>query len=253
MKIGAQFYTLRDNCQTLEGLSESLKKVADIGYTTVQLSGVCSYEPEWMKDELKKNGLECVLTHWKADEVLEDPVSVINKHRIFGCNNIGLGCMPGGWATEEITHSFIEKFKEPAKIIAQNGAKLFFHNHHCEFMRCADGEMIFDKIINAFTPEELNITLDTYWVQMGGGNPCEWLEKLTGRVECIHLKDLEMVGMEQRMAPIGSGSLNFEKIVEASKKAGTKYALVEQDNCYGRDPFECLKQSYEYLKSLGLN
>ena len=87
---------------------------------------------------------------------------------------------------------------------------------------------------------------------MGGGNPCEWLEKLSGRVECIHLKDLEMVGMEQRMAPIGQGNLNFPKIIEAAEKAGTKYALVEQDNCYGRDPFDCLKQSYEYLKSLGL-
>lgn len=253
MKLGAQFYTLREQCQTLDGLSESLKKVADIGYTTVQLSGVCSYEPEWMRDELKKNGLECALTHWGADDILADPVSVINKHRVFGCNNIGLGSMPGGWATEEMCYKFLEKFKEPAKIISQNGAKLFFHNHHCEFIKCADGEMIFDKIINAFEPNELNFTLDTYWVQMGGGNPCEWLEKLSGRVECIHLKDLEMVGMEQRMAPIGQGSLNFPKIIEAAEKAGTKYALVEQDNCYGRDPFECLKQSYEYLKTLGLN
>jgi len=66
MKLGAQFYTLRDNCQDLNGLSESLKKVADIGYTTVQISGVCPYEPEWMRDELKKNGLECALTHWGA-------------------------------------------------------------------------------------------------------------------------------------------------------------------------------------------
>lgn len=253
MKLGAQFYTLREHCKTLEELSESLKKVADIGYTTVQLSGVCAYEPEWMRDELKKNGLECVLTHWNAGEILEDPIAVINKHRIFGCNNIGVGCMPGGWATEEFTHSFIEKYKEPAKIIAENGAKFFFHNHHCEFIRCADGEMIFDKLINAFTPEELSFTLDTYWVQMGGGSPCDWLEKLSGRVDCIHLKDLEMVGMEQRMAPIGQGSLNFEKIIKSASAAGTKYALVEQDNCYGRDPFECLKQSYEYLKSLGLN
>ena len=112
--------------------------------------------------------------------------------------------------------------------------------------------MIFDKLIKEFSPEELSFTLDTYWVQMGGGNPCEWLEKLRGRVDCIHLKDLEMVGMEQRMAAIGQGSMNFEKIVASAESAGTKFALVEQDNCYGRDPFECLKQSYEYLKSLGL-
>ena len=252
MKIGAQFYTLRDNCTTLEGLSESLKRVADIGYSVVQLSGVCPYEPEWVKEELDKNGLKCVLTHWKTDELLSDPVSVVNKHKAFGCNNIGIGCMPG-WPNEENTYKFIEDFKKPAQILVENGSKLFYHNHHGEFIRCADGEMVFDKLINAFTPDELSFTLDTYWVQMGGGDTNEWLEKLKGRVECIHLKDLEMVGMEQRMAPIGQGSMNFEKIVKSAEAAGTKYALVEQDNCYGRDPFECLKQSYEYLKSLGLN
>ena len=45
MKIGAQFYTIRDFCKTPEALAESLQKVADIGYTTVQISGTCAYEP----------------------------------------------------------------------------------------------------------------------------------------------------------------------------------------------------------------
>ncbi len=39
MILGAQFYTLRDHCKTLEDLSESLNRVADIGYRTVQISG----------------------------------------------------------------------------------------------------------------------------------------------------------------------------------------------------------------------
>ena len=59
MKIGAQFYTIRDFCKTLDDFSESLKKVADIGYKTVQISGTCAYTPEWLKAELLKNGLEC--------------------------------------------------------------------------------------------------------------------------------------------------------------------------------------------------
>lgn len=50
MEIGAQFYTLRDYCKTLEGLSESLKKVVDIGYKNVQISGVCAYEPAWLAE-----------------------------------------------------------------------------------------------------------------------------------------------------------------------------------------------------------
>ena len=37
MIVGAQLYTLRDSCKTLEDLSETLKRVADMGYTAVQL------------------------------------------------------------------------------------------------------------------------------------------------------------------------------------------------------------------------
>ena len=38
MQIGAQFYTIREFCKTPEDLALSLKKVADIGYKTVQIS-----------------------------------------------------------------------------------------------------------------------------------------------------------------------------------------------------------------------
>ena len=53
MHIGAQFYTLRDHCKTLEDFSESLRKVKEIGYDYVQISGVCPYEPEWLAEQLK--------------------------------------------------------------------------------------------------------------------------------------------------------------------------------------------------------
>jgi sugar phosphate isomerase/epimerase len=252
MKIGAQLYTLRDYCTNLEDFANTLKKVAEIGYTVVQVSGVCQYEPEWLANELKKNGLKCALTHWGANDIKDNTVEVLNKHRVFDCNYVGIGCMPP-WATEENTYKFIEDFKEPAKILKENGGKLFYHNHHCEFKRCSDGEMIFDKLINAFEPSEMSFTLDTYWVQYGGGDVCSYIEKMKGRCECIHLKDLAIVNDEQRMAPVGSGSMDFKKIIKAAESSGVEYLLVEQDNCYGENPFECLKKSYDYLTSLGLN
>ncbi len=66
MKIGAQLFTVRDYCQTPEALANTLKRIADIGYRYVQVSGVCEYDPQWLKDELDKNGLQCVLTHIPA-------------------------------------------------------------------------------------------------------------------------------------------------------------------------------------------
>ena len=43
MEIGAQFYTVREQCQNLEDFALTLKQVADIGYRNVQISGTCPY------------------------------------------------------------------------------------------------------------------------------------------------------------------------------------------------------------------
>ena len=45
--------------------------------------------------------------------------------------------------------------------------------------------------------------------------------------------------------------MNFPAIFYAAEEAGTEYMLVEQDDCYGEDPFDCLKRSYDYLKANG--
>ena len=44
--IGAQLYTLRDFQKTLPDFTEAMKKVAAIGYKTVQVSGVGVKDPK---------------------------------------------------------------------------------------------------------------------------------------------------------------------------------------------------------------
>ncbi len=252
MVIGAQFYTIRQFTQNLNDFSESLKKVADIGYTTVQISGTCPYEAEWLQDRLKETGLSCVITHISSDALLKETEQVCRNHDIFHCKNIGIGCMPGFDATDEIYDKFLVDFKPVAEKIKAAGHKLFYHNHAFEYGRSKDGKLFMEKLLEDFPPELLGITFDTYWAQFGGADPAAWLEKLAGRVECIHLKDMTIVNKEQRMAPVGWGNMNFEQIIAAAEKAKAKYLLVEQDRCYEEDPFDCLKKSYEYLTSLGL-
>ena len=85
MKIGAQMFTTRGTCQTLEGFADTLKRIADIGYTTVQVSGTCPYEGAWLRDQLKANGLECVLTHIPVPRLTGELDKVIEDHNTFGC------------------------------------------------------------------------------------------------------------------------------------------------------------------------
>jgi sugar phosphate isomerase/epimerase len=54
---------------------------------------------------------------------------------------------------------------------------------------------------------------------------------------------------EQRMAEIGEGNLNWPAILKAAREGGVEWYLVEQDACYGRDPFESLAISFQYLKN----
>ena len=65
-------YTVRDFCKDTKGLAETLKRIADIGYKTVQVSGTCPFDAEWLRNELDKNGLECVITHTPLDRIVNE-------------------------------------------------------------------------------------------------------------------------------------------------------------------------------------
>lgn len=251
MKLGAQLYTVRDFACDLEGFELALARVAEIGYREVQVSGTCAYEPAWLAEKLAKYGLTCALTHTAMDKMKQDPAGVCKEHAVFGCKYIGIGSLPGG-VNDEKYDAFVQDFLPVARTFRENGCKLFFHNHHWEFARSKTGERFLERFLADFPPELLSITLDTYWVQYGGASPEEILRALGGRAECVHLKDLAIVGGKQRMAAVGEGNLSFPKIIAAAEAAGTEHLLVEQDDCYGEDPFECLKRSYGYLRALGL-
>ena len=124
-----------------------------------------------------------------------------------------------------------------------------YHNHAGEFQK-ENGRRVMDILSEGIDPSLMGFTLDTYWVQTGGGDPAEWLLKLRGRVPVIHLKDYAWDG-ERKMAVVGEGNINFDRVFQAAEIAGTEYMMVEQDFCYGEDPFDCLRRSYEYLKAQG--
>ena len=247
MEIGAQFYTVREQCQNLADFALSLKKVADIGYRTVQISGTCPYPAEWLKENLEKNGLRCVLTHIPVPRLTEELDQVIADHQVFGCRHIG----QGWWAFDPEKNMSYDQwmaiFPPIAKKIAASGCLFMYHNHDQEFKKL-DGKLILDRLAEAMSPDEMGFTLDTFWVQAGGGDPAQWLEKLSGRVPVIHLKDY---AYGRQMAVVGEGNINFDRVFEKAESAGTRFMLVEQDDCHGEDPFECLRRSYAYLRSCG--
>ena len=94
-RIGAQLFTLRNFCKTPEALDETLKKVADIGFTAVQLSGVCAYDAEWVAERCREYGLKIVITHFDYNKIINETEETIAFHKKMDCPYIGLGSAKG--------------------------------------------------------------------------------------------------------------------------------------------------------------
>ena len=247
MRIGAQLYTVRSSTQTLDDFSETLKKVADIGYKTVQVSGTCPFEAEWLKSELDKNGLECVVTHTPPARLLGETEKVAEEHKVFGCKYVGIGWNAFKLDDGDTPERFIENYLPVAQKFRDSGLGFMYHNHDQEFQKVG-GRLIIDILAEAVSAEEMGFIIDTFWVQAAGADPAAWIKKFRGRAPCIHLKDY---AYGRKFAVVGEGNMNFDAIFKAAEDSGVEYMLVEQDDCYGEDPFECLKRSYQYLKSTG--
>ena len=247
MELGAQTFTVRDYMQTTWDFREAMKRIAEIGYTCVQLSAVGNVPVQAQRDICDEFGLKIVLTHTNPDRMIADPEGVIRDHDILGCDYIGIGMMNPKYQRAEWIDQFAKDFTTPAKKMRDAGKLLMYHNHNLEWTRLRDGRRIMDVLLEQMPADLMGVTLDTYWVQAGGGDPVQWLNRLAGRVPCVHLKDMAFADGQPRMAPVYEGNMNFDGILKACEQAGARYLLVEQDDCYGADPFECLAMSYRNL------
>ena len=252
IKIGAQYYTIRETCQTLEDFDASCKKLKDIGYKIVQVSGI-KLPAKPMKEILDKYGLECVLTHRKYADFLENLDEVIEYNKMLGSNICGLGSMPNEYYdSKESVFKFIEEIKPICDAIKKEGMYFAYHNHAREFLK-RDGKCIYDYLIEETDPDIFNFTVDTCWCQAGGVDPVRMIERLGKRAMVLHYKDYKVDEETKRTGTyteVGNGNLEWDLITAAAEKAGTLYAVVEQDTCPG-DPFDSLKISYDYLTKKG--
>lgn len=250
MKIGAQLYTIRLFTQTVKDFEHSMKKIANIGYKTVQLSALGQEVNYKIAGEIcKEYGLEIVLTHCDNNRILHDTENLIKEHKAMNCRYIGLGSMPDKYRNEDWIHRFVEDYKEPARKMCEEGLKFMYHNHDFEFEKTG-GKYMIDHLLEGFTSEEMGITLDSYWVHHAGGDVVAWIEACKERISCVHLKDIAITNKQAVMAPVMEGNMNFKSIMNALENSCCEYALVEQDICL-ESPFVCLEKSYQNLKSLG--
>ncbi|NMB39256.1 MAG: sugar phosphate isomerase/epimerase [Firmicutes bacterium] len=250
--IAAQLYTVREQMQTRQQIAQGLRKVKEIGYPAVQVSGIGKIDPKELKDLLEQEGLTVCATHVSWERMTADLDALIAEHKLLNCPNVGLGSMPAHYRADK--DGWINFAKEASAIgrkLKDQGLQFIYHNHAFEFIKF-DGVTGMEILFEESDPEAFHFEIDTYWVQMGGASPISWIKKTAGRMKVIHFKDMGNAGENKPiMTEVGEGNLEWEKIIQACRDTGVEYAAVEQDICQ-RDPFLSLAISYRNLKELGL-
>ncbi|NLF02288.1 MAG: sugar phosphate isomerase/epimerase [Anaerolineales bacterium] len=251
--VGAQMYTVREFTQTPEGVADAFKRVADIGYTAVQISAFGAVSAQDVVRMAADNGLTIASTHTSWERFLNDLDGVIDEHKLWQCNHPAIGGLPGDYFTLDGLQRFLDELGPVAERLAQEGMDFSYHNHNHELAHHG-GRTWLAQLYERANPQMLKAEIDTYWIQAGGGDPTAWVAKCAGREPLLHLKDMVVTPKrEVRMAEIGEGNLNWPAILQAAAKGGVEWYLVEQDSCYDRDPFESLAISYRNLREMGLS
>lgn len=250
-QIACQMYTLRDFTKTPADIAKTLARVKKIGYDAIQISAFGPIDPKELANILKNEGLTCCATHISLERMRDQTQQVIEEHRLWGCKYTAIGGFFPKMPVTQDWLNFAEQYNAIAARFDGSGISIGYHNHSHELGKF-DGKLALQILLEKLSPS-IWFEIDTYWIAHGGCDPVEWINKVRGRIPCVHLKDMGIaLDRKQVMLEVGEGNLNWPAILQACKQAGVQWYIVEQDNCNGRDPFESIAISLKNLKQMGI-
>ncbi len=260
-EFGLQLYSVRDHMESEEQIKDCFSELAKMGYTHVQTAGTYNFiSPEKFGQYAREAGLEICGTHYDWDRIKNDIEGTVAYHRALGTTNIGIGGMHilGRMNMNEL-NDFINDFNTLAAEYAKHGMKLTYHHHAFEFKRYEDGKTVFDNLVERLDKKNISFVLDTYWLQYGGKDIRETIEKLSGRVDILHIKDMgahKVLKLEDgsyigvpHITEIGSGNINFKSVIKTAEACGIKYIVVEDDRASITGSYNAVRKSADYIKA----
>lgn len=247
-QVAVQLFTLRDHLKTPEDYQESLQKVADIGYRSVQVSGPRPLSESEIASLCAEKGLVINSSHEDSELILSNPQQVVENLEAFGCRYTAYPFPKGiDFTSLESVNGLIRGLEASGKVLAEAGKVLTYHNHAVE-LELLDGVPILERIYGDTSPDLLQGEIDTYWIHAGGSSPQAWCARLRDRLPLLHIKDYALGEDGQpRFAEIGNGILDFRTIIATAEASGCQWFIVEQDKCPG-DPFDSLEMSFRYIR-----
>lgn len=156
--------------------------------------------------------------------------------------------------------------------LAEAGGITLLHENEKDIYGDAP-ERVGDLMTTIDSPNYRAIIDPANFVQCGF-KPADEAWAIVGKyIEYVHVKDYRVAALPQEaiklfeagefqkgydlfvniihFVEVGQGNMNWPKLLPAAEAAGAEYFFIEQDMTYGKAPFACIRDSREYLKSIG--
>ncbi|HRG23682.1 MAG TPA: sugar phosphate isomerase/epimerase [Chitinophagaceae bacterium] len=249
--FGIQLYTLRD---VIPGDPKGvLKQLASFGYNQIE-----SYEGAngmfWgmghtgFKNYMDELGMKIVSSHCDITKDFEKKAAEAAE--------IGMKYLVCPWKGPQKSlddfKRFADEFNQKGEICKKNGIRFAYHNHDYSF-KAMDGQLPQDVMMNGTDPALVDFEMDIYWVAAAGVDIEAWFKKYKKRFRLCHVKDRSKnPGMDngKNSVDLGTGSIDWPKILKSAKKYGMQYYIVEQEAYPNGSSLEAAKVNAAYMKTL---
>lgn len=254
--IALQMYTMRNCMADEKQLLETLRRVREIGYRSVQITRPAYVTIEALKRMLDECGLsaDSALGHcMKLDEEYD---AILHEAEVLGTRVVRLDGIPMELAqTAEGYRRFARILEKGGRAFRAAGYDMYYHFHAFEWTNFG-AERGIDILLNETTPEYVGFQPDVFWLTSAGTEPSSSLRLFAGRARYMHVKDYAikprtgaLEDVPNCFAPVGRGNLNWPGIMRTAREIGIDHFVVEQDLCDG-NVFECIKTSHDSLRAM---
>ncbi len=244
-EIAVQLFSVRD--AVAADLDASLKRLSTLGFRGVELAGWAGVRPERWSHLLLQHHLNPIAMHVPYEVLDQNIERAVAEAEMIGCPVIILP-----WVTEDKRGS-AENWSKTAQWMNQVGERVRslgkrfgYHNHAFEFERLDSGLTGYEALMAETDPGLVEFELDLFWAAKAGQNVPDLIARLGSRLTFCHIKDMTD-DSDRTFAPVGQGALPWVQWLPLLK---VQALIVEQDVCMDPDPFNCLKVSIDFLKTM---
>lgn len=221
VRTAINLYTIRDYGESID---ELLPRIADAGYDGVQFSGgLRGAAADRVRELLDATGLDAAPAHVGIERLEDDTADVVETYRTVGTDSLVVPYLDGShFESRGAISATADRLAARRDRLAAEGLGLQYHNHDAEFTT-VDGEPAFDRFLAE--TERLPIELDVGWVAAAGHAPVAYLERLDGRCDAVHFRDVDADGED---AELGDGIVDLDACSRAARESGAEWFIYER-------------------------